>query len=175
VHALLQRNLRQCSRQVKTAYFTYVRPILEYVSIVWSSDTKANIYKLEISQHKAAWLFNNYSRYSSVMSMLHQLNWDSLEQRHTKATSTMFYKIINNIVSVNFSEYLQWSKTRTRGHQLKFSTILTRTSTLYHSFLPRAIHLWNSLPDNIVIAFNLGNFCTELDMHLHSIWVSCIM
>jgi len=44
VCAFLQRNLRQCSRQVNTlAYFTYVRPILEYASIVWSPHTKANL------------------------------------------------------------------------------------------------------------------------------------
>jgi len=78
-------------------------------------------------------------------------------------------KINNNIVSANFSEYLQRLTTRTRGHQLKFSTILTRTNILYHSFLPSAIRLWNSLPDNIVTAPNIRNFCTELDKHLHSI------
>jgi len=33
----------------------------------------------------------------------------------------------------------------------------------------RAIHLWNSLPDNIVTAPNIRNFCTELDMYLQSI------
>jgi len=44
VHALLQRNRRQCSHQVKSlAYFTYTRPILEYASIVWSPHTKVYI------------------------------------------------------------------------------------------------------------------------------------
>ena len=34
VHTFLQRNLSQCSRHVKSlAYFTYVRPILEYASV----------------------------------------------------------------------------------------------------------------------------------------------
>ena len=33
----IQRNLRQCQRSVKSAcYNTYVRPILEYASSVWS-------------------------------------------------------------------------------------------------------------------------------------------
>ena len=33
----LQRNLRQCSINVKSlAYVTYVRPIVEYASVVWS-------------------------------------------------------------------------------------------------------------------------------------------
>jgi len=62
---------------------------------------KANKDKLEMSQHKAArFVFNNYSRYSSVMNMLYQLNWDFLEQRQTRATIIMVYKIINNIACI---------------------------------------------------------------------------
>ena len=170
VRALLQRNLRQCSHQVKSlAYFTYVRPILEYASVVWSPHTKANKDKLEMSQRKAArFVFNNYSRYSSVTSMLHQLNWDSLEQRRNKATIIMFYKIIYNIVSVNFSEYLQRTTNRTRGHQLKFLSISTRTNAFYHSFLPRAIRLWNLLPEHIITVTNIRSFTKQLDIHSHS-------
>ena len=38
----LQRNLRQCSINVKSlAYVTYVRPIVEYASVVWSPHTQA--------------------------------------------------------------------------------------------------------------------------------------
>ena len=36
-HGFLQRNLQQCSINVKSlAYVTYVRPIVEYDSVVWS-------------------------------------------------------------------------------------------------------------------------------------------
>ena len=39
---ILQRNLRQCSTDVKAlAYVTYVRPIIEYASVVWSPHTQA--------------------------------------------------------------------------------------------------------------------------------------
>ena len=57
------------------AYLTYVRPILEYASTVWSSYTKSDIAKLKMVQHKAAlYVFNDFSSYSSVSSMLSQLN-----------------------------------------------------------------------------------------------------
>ena len=40
VRGFLRRNLSQCSCQVKSlAYFTYVRPNLEYASVVWSPFT----------------------------------------------------------------------------------------------------------------------------------------
>ena len=75
----------------------------------------------------------------------------------------MFYKIINNIVPVNFfSEYLQRTTNRTRGHQLKFLLISTRANTLYHSFLARAIRLWNLLPDHIVTVQDIYYDITRL-------------
>ena len=53
--AFLQRNLSQCSLRVKSlAYFTYVRPVLEYASVVWSPFTQSNIDKIEKVQSKAA-------------------------------------------------------------------------------------------------------------------------
>jgi len=102
-----------------------------------------------MSQRKAAkFVFNNYSRYSSVTSMLHQLNWDSLEQRRTKATITMLYKIIDNIVSVNFQNIFNDWQTGQEVINLNFQLskqepILSTTPFLNLIF--RAIRLWNSL------------------------------
>ena len=95
---------------------------------------KTNIDKIEMVQHKAArFVFNDYHRYSSVSHMLQQLNWDSLEHRRTNAIIVMFYKIINNIVSVctltsicytvDFSNFLHRSFSKTRGHDMRFLTI----------------------------------------------------
>ena len=91
--------------------------------------------------------------------------------RRIKATIIMFYKIINNIVSVNFPQHLQRLTTRTRGHHLKFLSISARVNSYHHSFLPRAIRLWNSFLTNVVTRPNLRHFCNEFDMHLHSFWV----
>jgi len=62
MRAFLQRSLRQCSFKVKSfANLTYVRPILEYASTVWSPYTKSNIAKVEMVQQKAArYVFNDF-------------------------------------------------------------------------------------------------------------------
>ena len=160
--AFLQRNLSQCSLHVKSlAYFTYVRPVLEYAS-VWSPFTQSNIDKIEKVQHKAArFIFNDYS---SVTNMLNCLKWESLEHRRTKSTIIMFYKIINNIVSAHFSNYLHRSFTRTRGHQMRFMTIPAKRNTYYHSFLPTAILLCSSLSEETVISPNLHSFINLLSV-----------
>ena len=159
----LQRNLSQCSLRVKSlAYFTYVRPVLEYASVVWSPFTQSNIDKIEKVQCKAArFVFNDYYRYSSVTNMLNCLKWESLEH---KSTIIMFYKIINNIVSADFSNYLHRSFTRTRGHQMRFMIILAKRNTYYHSFLPTAILLWNSLSEETVNSPNLHSFINLLSV-----------
>ena len=71
-----------------------MRPILEYASTVWSPYVRTDIAKLEMVQRKAArFVFNKFSVYSSVTSMLPQLNWQSLEVRRTNAIITMYYKV----------------------------------------------------------------------------------
>ena len=141
----------QCSASIKTlADFTYLRPILEYASIVWAPHTNCQIASLEKIQHRAAcFVCNNYSRYDSVTDMLTLLNWTSLEQRRNQAKCIMFYKILNNMVSVDFNQYLQQSVSHTRGHNLKFIQLQARVDVFLHSFLPSTIHLWNSLPADI--------------------------
>jgi len=72
----LQRNIRQCSIHVKLlAYVTYVRPIVEYASVVWSPHTQALKNLLEMVQCKAArFVFNSFARNSSVSAVSERLN-----------------------------------------------------------------------------------------------------
>ena len=52
--------------------------------MVWSPHVKADISRLVMVQHNAAhFVFNNFSTYSSVSSMLSKLNWQPLEKRRT--------------------------------------------------------------------------------------------
>ena len=140
-----------------------MRPILEYVSVVWAPHTKCHITILEKIQCRAArFVCNNYSRYNSVTDMLNMLNWQSLEQRRNQAKSIMFYKIINNMVSVNFHQYLQPSVAITRGHHLRFIQLQARVDVYLHSFLSSIIRLWNSLSANVVSSLSIDNFKNKL-------------
>ena len=97
VRGFLQRNLRQSSSSVKAkAYFIFVRPTVEYASVIWSPYTTCDITVLEAVQHKAArFVWNDFSSYSSVTAMMNNLKW-SLESK--QARLIMFYKIIHGIV-----------------------------------------------------------------------------
>ena len=70
-------------------YLTYIRPIIEYAAVIWPPwpYLQTNIHQIEMVQRKAArFVFNDYSRHSSVTDMLNQLNWQSLEKRRDDLT-----------------------------------------------------------------------------------------
>ena len=117
----------------------------EYASVVWSPHTQALKSILEMVQRKAAcFVFNSFARNSSVTALLEKLNWTTLENRRNHAKVTMFYKIINDIVSIDFSHHLQPSSSTTSGHSqisqpgltiiiIHFYHLLLECGTLFQS------------------------------------------
>ena len=78
-----------------------VRPIVEYASPVWDPHTSLYINHLEAVQRSAArFCCKNYSRFSSVTSMLSSLNLPSLRDRRIRAKLLMMYKIIHQLVCI---------------------------------------------------------------------------
>jgi len=55
----------------------YVRPIVEYASVVWSPHTQTLKNLLEMVQRRkaACFVFNSFARNSSVTALLERLNW----------------------------------------------------------------------------------------------------
>ena len=73
--AFLNRNLRSCSQSIRdSTYKTYVRPMVEYASIVWDPHTHRNINKLEqVQRHSARYVTGNHDYTSSISAMLRDL------------------------------------------------------------------------------------------------------
>ena len=79
VLSFIRQNLHTQLIHVKSqAYRMYIRPILEYSSIVWTPYTKRNIDKLKAIQRQAArYVMDDYRYNSSVSSMIQLLKWNS--------------------------------------------------------------------------------------------------
>ena len=80
---LLRRNIKNPSTYIRDlAYKALVRPKLEYASTVWSPWQNYLIDAIEKVQRRAAhYVHNDYRSDSSVTTMIHNLNWESLETR----------------------------------------------------------------------------------------------
>jgi len=153
------------------AYLAFVRPIVEYASVIWNPYTNCDKVTLEGVQRKAArYVRNDFSCYSSVISM-NNLQWISLEDGRTQSRLIIFYKIIHDVVKVNFNSYLHPSGTIAHDQQLRCRQLHARINSYHHSFLPASIRDWNSLSTEVVTSSSLDDFILNLSnlyMHTHS-------
>ena len=119
---------------MSVCYKSLVRPILKYVSVIWSPFHQSNIHNIEMIQQRAArFVLSNYDRYTSVSSMHPNLGWPTLEQSHNILRTIMLDKIVNNLVDVATNNTLVPSRLQLRGHTKKFSLYRARS---VHSCTP---------------------------------------
>ena len=114
----LKRNLKISNQDTKSAaYFSLVRPNLEYCASIWNPYSIQSIKKLEMVQRRAArYATNRYRNTSRVTDMLDNLEWETLESRRTKIQLEMFFKIINDLVDIPSSNYLIPANSKTRSN-----------------------------------------------------------
>ena len=95
-----KRNVKTKPHKIREmTYQTLVRPQLEYASTI--RFTQQYTHKTEMVQRRAArWTMNGYARTTSVTSLLHQLGWQTLEERQSVAHLCLFYKIVNGLMAV---------------------------------------------------------------------------
>ena len=159
--AFLRRNLQIHQKHIKAnAYKTLVRPQIEYAPTIRDPFTQKNENKIEMVQRRAArFACNNYRREASVTTMLDQLSWRSLTQRRADQRLIMLHKIVNNLVEIDISKELIPLTRHSRNSQAKsFRISYEKKTYLQHSFLPRTIKQWNSLPATIAKAPSLNVF-----------------
>ena len=109
----LRRNLYNCSEQIKTkAYYSLVRPNLEYACSVWDSHTQKNIQSIQKVQPRAARFVKkcNQPTPGTNTSLLEELKWPSLEQRRKQTRLTNLYKIVNGTPAVQIPNYCKIPK-----------------------------------------------------------------
>ena len=162
------RNLKGCPKKLRdTAYISLIRPALEYSCSVWHPHKKSNKDKIEKVQRRAArFVSNNFRRKASVLEMLHELGWQSLDGRRQDQRLVLFFKIINGLASVETEDILTPADSRTRkNHSFKFNTsrqIVIHIGTL---FFPATISSWNNLPFGIEKVDSVEGFKLKLKEH----------
>ena len=160
----LKRNLRVSPATTKsTAYYSLVRPTLEYACVAWDPFTKENINKLEMVQRRAArFVLNRYGQTDSVTEMLKELEWESLQTRRETQRLAMMYKIKNGIVDIGKDLSLKSRRQSRHANSQSFEIPPSRTNYHLNSFLPRTIRQWNKLPNSVVEAKTISIFKRNL-------------
>jgi len=129
-------------------YMSYVRPLLEYSSIVWDGCNKRDSEALEKIQHEAARIVTGLTRSVSLDNLYKECCWESLEERRKTQKLCFMYKVNNNLTPSYINDLIPPNVDEMSDYNLRnsqnISTPLTRTTQFQKSCIPSAIKLWNS-------------------------------
>ena len=142
-----------------TAYKSYILPILEYNSTVWSPHFIKDIDSIESVQRHFTWRLFKRCRlpYMSYNDRLTMLQLPSLELRRMHIDLIMCYKIVHGYLNLsNF--FVLSNNVNTRGHRYKFFKKPFRLDLCKHFFGNRVVDIWNILPDACISAKSINCF-----------------
>ena len=153
-------------------YKTHIRPIIEYNSSIWNPSLIKETQNIEKTQRK----FTKYLckktniKFSHYFERLAKLNLESLEEGRLKLDLIILYKILNNLIEIDFKDHFQLNLSsrqhNLRGHNRKlFIPKYQGTSIRQNFFIHRVLPLWNNLPQHIVNSENLIIFKNNLNKY----------
>ena len=147
--AFLQRNLRDCHRDVKSqCYKTYVRPIVEYASVAWDLVGEGNQhlrYQIEMVQRRAArFVTGDWRTTSSVTTLIKTLQWPTLEQRRQQSRLVFLHKYCHKAIDI--TEPFAVRGRGGGGVNINYRTINPYLRCYANSFVPSTVRDWNALP-----------------------------
>jgi len=132
------------------AFVTYVQPILECNTVIWSPCTARDIDSIECVQRRFTKSLCGYSHFSNS-KRLSCLKLKSLEYRRLIADLLWCHKIVYNVVDISIDELFCFSTcTYTRGHAYKLCKSRPLISIEKNYFSERVVSVWNALLANVV-------------------------
>ena len=149
-------------------YFSFIRPLFEYASIVWHDAPRHDIYfkDLEKLQIQAARIVTGTNNYASKQLLYIETNWDTLCKRRENQRLILFYKIVNGLSPPHlydiYTNYMRDMNPRYFLRNQDIPLVYTRTETFRRSFFPSVIRAWNSLDPQIRCSDTLSLFKMKL-------------
>jgi hypothetical protein len=130
-------------------YKSFIRPSLEYASIIWSPYTQYLIDDIERVQRRMCNMIPTL-RHLSYRSQLKSLKLLSLSARRTRFQLICIFKIYKGITRLNFCDFFDVSNDhRTRGHTARIRAKNSCHNYRLNFFTVSAINLWNQLSQDV--------------------------
>ena len=154
-------------------YNAYIKPHIEYCSIIWSNTSNSNINKINKLQRRACKLILS-QEYSGLEESLKRLNILSFDQSVFLNKAKIMYKVHNNIAPSYLQELFHM-----RDINLN-NTVSNLRSVAQHNYIvpqPKCnlfkgsltfsgVIVWNSIPVEIKMSPTLDNFVKRCTMWL---------
>ena len=149
---------------------SYIRPIIEYNTAIWSPHLISDIRRVESIQRRFTRLAcqKTNTQFTSYNHRLRLMNLETLELRRVRFDLLLLFKIYNEIVDINFNDHFErniaMQNYNLRGHNFKLEQSKYSGSTHRNNFFyERVIPIWNALPKSVAESSCIKNFKTELD------------
>ena len=156
-------------------YNAYIKPHLDYCSLIWSNTSNVNINKITKLQRRSCKLILG-QEYNGLIEALERLNMLSFDQSIFLSKAKLMYKIQNNLAPAYLNEMFLM-----RDITLNNTASNLRSVTNKNLLLPQAkcnlfkgslsysgVIVWNSIPVSIKNSSSLTVFvkrCTEWMKH----------
>ena len=147
-------------------YISYLRPLLEYASIVWDNCTIYEKESLEKIQYEAARIVTGLTRSVSINNLLQEIGWVSLSDRRKVQKYTLMYKNSKGLLPNYIMELFPTTVERSTQYNLRnredYVVPPRRTEIYSRSVIPSCINLWNGLDVSIRESISLKTFKSNI-------------
>ena len=156
----------------RKAFITYIRPILEYNSIIWNP---TEIFLIDLIENVQRHFTKNIPSIANLpyKERLVRLNLEPLELRRLHFDLVNYFKILNNHSPLDPSKYftIYHSLPSSRSDPTYLHRPVKATERTLSSFFYRQVTIWNNLPTNVrslptVAAFKSAIKSTDFNIHL---------
>lgn len=151
---------------MRNAFITYIRPLLEFNSVLWNPIQVFLIDSLENVQRKFTKRIPSLS-HLNYLERLKVINLEPLELRRLKIDLTNYYKFLvlpsNPELKNRFTVYNPPSSSRSAMPYLQKP--VKRSTTLDSNFFVRSVNVWNTLPADLKTSSSLNSFKHGLAKH----------
>ena len=158
--------LRKCRRIyvdddiIRNCFYSFILPLFDYCSLVWGSAADTHLRLLDRAFNQIKFLLPSLSI--------------NLAHRRLVGSLSYLYKVFSSDTHPfrSLLPELHRPSRLTRGSQsmngVAFSVVRCRTTQFSRCFVPLACRRWNSLPDHVVFAGDVGTFKSRVNRFLLS-------
>ena len=158
-------------RDLKTIvplYKSFVRPFLEFNSVIWSPYLKVQVQKLERIQEKMCNLMIS-NRRLSYEEKLKKCKLHSLLARRIKQQLTIMFKMKFNLIDLCFEDFfLENNYRKTRGNIFKLKIPKSKTKHRLNYFTCSIVKHWNQLKSSDINVCTVASFKKNVDKYLRN-------
>ena len=126
-------------RALNQIYISYVRPLLEYSSIVWDGCTIEQSSSLEKNQNEASRIVTGLTESVSLERLYKECGWETLKSRRRNQKLKFMYRAVNGTVPSYISALIPSTVSEISHYTLRDSSNITMPVTRTATF-KRSLH-----------------------------------